>query len=69
MRILKKEVWPYKVNLKEPESSVSITEMELWLGKQFGTFKGRWNIVYQHKETHFYFKTQSDAVLFSLKWA
>lgn len=69
MRILKKELWPYKVKVNENEFTTSITEMEIWLGEKLGTFKGRWHIVYQHKHTDFYFKEQGDAVIFALKWA
>ena len=69
MRILKKEIWPYKVKVNENEFTTSITEMEVWLGKQLGTFKDRWNIVYQSNHTDFYFRHGEDATLFALKWA
>lgn len=65
MRELKKELWPYKVMLDKPDS---VTEIEVWLGSQLGTFKGRWNVVYQHNKTYFYFRNQADAVIFSLRW-
>ena len=68
MRQLKKELWPYRVKVNEDQFSVSITDMEIWLGEQLGTFKGRWNIVYQYNRTDFYFKDGKDATLFSLKW-
>lgn len=66
MRVLKKELWPYRVVLNAPES---ITEMEVWLGLQLGTFKDRWNVVYHSDQTHFYFRLGEDATLFALKWA
>lgn len=69
MRQLKKELWPYRVKVNEDQFSVSITDMEIWLGEQLGTFKGRWNIVYQYNRTDFYFKDGKDATLFSLKFA
>jgi hypothetical protein len=69
MRVLKKELWPYKVKVNEKEFTTSITEMELWLGEQLGTFKGRWNVVYQYNQTEFYFKQQDDAMIFSLRWS
>ena len=69
MRELKKDLWPYRVRVNEDQFSVSITDMELWLGEQLGTFKGRWNIVYQYNRTDFYFKDGKDATLFSLKFA
>jgi hypothetical protein len=68
MRALKKELWPYKVKVNENEFTTSVTEMELWLGEQLGTFKGRWNVVYQSNCTYFYFHKQEDAVIFSLRW-
>lgn len=68
MRELKKELWPYKVKVGEHEFTNSITDMELWLGEQLGTFKGRWNVVYHHNQTEFYFRHGEDATLFALRW-
>ena len=68
MRELRKELWPYKVKVNENEFTTSITEMEIWLGEKLGTFKGRWNVVYQSSSTYFYFRLQEDAVIFSLRW-
>ena len=67
MRVLKKELWPYKVAVKS-DNTKDITPVELWLGNKFGTFKGRWNVVYQYNRTDFYFRDQGDAVVFSLRW-
>lgn len=68
MRILKKEIWPHKVKVN-PENTEDVTAIEIWLGKMLGTFRGRWNVVYQHNYTEFYFKQEGDAVMFALKWA
>lgn len=68
MRILKKELWPYRVKVNE-DNTQDITPVELWLGEQFGTFKGRWNVVYQYNHTDFYFKEKEDAMIFSLRWS
>ena len=68
MRILNKEQWPVRVAVNS-DNTKDITPIELWLGEQLGTFRGRWNVVYHHNETHFYFKTQQDATWFALKWA
>jgi hypothetical protein len=69
MRVLKKELWPYKVKVNEAEFTTSVTEIEVWLGKQLGTFKGRWNVVYQSNHTYFYFRQGEDATLFALRWS
>jgi hypothetical protein len=69
MRTLKKELWPYKVEVNGDEFTTNVTEMEVWLGEQLGTFKGRWNVVYQFKHTYFYFRESSDATLFALRWS
>ncbi len=69
MRELKKELWPFRVKVNEKEFTNSITDIELWLGKQLGTFKGRWNVVYQHNCTYFYFREQKDANWFALRWS
>lgn len=68
MRILKKELWPCKVKVND-DNTKNITEVELWLGESFGTFKGRWNVVYHSNHTDFYFKNQRDANWFALRWA
>jgi hypothetical protein len=68
MRELKKELWPYRVPLNSDWKD-EITLVELWLGQQFGTFRGRWNVVYHYNRTDFYFKNAADATLFALKWA
>lgn len=69
MRKLKKDVWPYNVKVNKNEFSTSVTEMEIWLGEQLGTYKGRWIVVYQSNETYFYFREGKDATMFSLRWA
>jgi len=69
MRVLKKELWPYKVKVNENEFTTSVTEMELWLGGELGTYKGRWNVVYQSSHTYFYFREQEDAAMFALMWS
>ncbi len=66
MRRLKKELWPVKITVDKPEST---DDIYYWLGDHLGVFKGRWNAVYQHNCTDFYFRNEKDAVLFSLRWA
>lgn len=68
MRELKKELWPYKVKVNS-DNTKDITPVEIWLGETLGTFKGRWNVVYQYNHTDFYFKNSQDALLFTLRWA
>jgi len=68
MRELKRELWPHKVKVNS-DVKHDITSIELWLGQKFGTFKGRWNVVYHYNATYFYFRNESDAVMFSLRWA
>ena len=58
MREIKKELWPYRVPLNSDWKD-EITPVELWLGQQFGTFRGRWNVVYHYNRTDFYFKNSS----------
>jgi hypothetical protein len=68
MRELKKDLWPYRVTVNSDWLS-DITPIEIWLGEQLGTFKGRWNVVYRHNRTDFYFRFSDDATLFALKWS
>lgn len=67
MRELKKELWPFRVTVNSDYKN-DITPIEMWLGEQLGTFKGKWNVVYHHNETHFYFRSGEDATLFALRW-
>lgn len=67
MRILRKELWPYRVRINSDTVS-DITPLETWLGEKLGQFKGEWNVVYQYNHTDFYFKQQGNATMFALKW-
>lgn len=67
-RRLRKELWPHQVTVNS-DLKKDIIEIEIWLGNQLGTFKGRWNVVYQFNRTDFYFRDQGDATLFALRWA
>ena len=67
MRELKRDLWPYKIKVSSFKDN-DITAVEIWLGNQLGTFKGRWNVVYQHDATYFYFRNSEDATLFALRW-
>ena len=67
MRELKKDVWPHKITVMVVEDP-DINLIEPWLSDQFGRWKNRWNVVYRHDRTDFYFKNSADATLFALKW-
>lgn len=68
MRELRPEIWPHKV-IVNSDWKQDITAIELWLGEQLGTFKGRWNVVYHYNHTAFYFRLSKDATLFALRWS
>jgi hypothetical protein len=69
MRVLKKELWPYKVTVNVDDTTMKIDKIELWLGKTHGAFRDRWNAVYQHNRTDYYFRQGKDATMFSLMWS
>lgn len=69
MRMLKKESWPYRIVINDDEHSNNIEQVERWLGEHVGAFRQRWNAVYLFDETHFYFVSDQDAVMFALRWA
>ena len=69
MRILKKTLWPHCVKLNVEENSDSMYDLEIWLGETLGQFKNRWNCVYHHTRTDFYFRDQEDAMMFTLRWS
>jgi hypothetical protein len=68
MRELKKELWPHKVAVNVDDTMMEIDKIETWLGEHYGAFKDRWNAVYQHNRTDYYFRSGGDATMFALKW-
>ena len=68
MRRLKKELWPYRVNLDVDDTRIEIDSVELWLKDTCGEFRDGWNAVYFSNSTDFYFRSESDATLFALRW-
>ena len=46
-----------------------IYDIEIWLGEHLGCFKDRWNAVYKHNGTDFYFREGKDATMFILRWS
>ena len=69
MRILKKELWPYKLTLSIGTSNPKIDDIEIWLGENLGAFRLKWNVVYYNRTTDFYFRSEQDAILFILRWS
>ena len=70
MRILKKELWPHKIELDvSDDTGDKIYDIEIWLGENLGSFKGQWNAVYKHNGTDFYFREGRDATMFALRWS
>jgi hypothetical protein len=69
MRVLKKELWPHRVELDLDQSQPKIVQVETWLGEHYGVYKGRWNQVNHWDHTAFYFRQGQDATMFALRWA
>ena len=69
MRALKKELWPYCVSFDVEQTQYTMYDVETWLGENMGAFRGRWNAVYRHDGTDFYFRQGKDATLFALRWS
>jgi hypothetical protein len=66
MRRLKKELWPYKTKVNLLHST---REVEEWLDKTLGAFKGKWNVVQQSTCIEYYFKQDRDLTMFMLRWS
>jgi hypothetical protein len=64
MRRLKKELWPYKVTVENYTD-----ELEAWLEENMGVFRKKWNAVYNHDQSDYYFCEQQDAAWFALRWS
>lgn len=69
MRILKKELWPFKTRYGVDDSNPRIDDIERWLGENLGAFKSQWNAVYQSNYTDFYFCEADDMMMFKLTWS
>jgi hypothetical protein len=57
------------VALDVTETGNDMYKIEIWLGETLGSFKDRWNAVYKHNGTDFYFRQGQDATMFALKWS
>jgi hypothetical protein len=68
VRVLKKELWPYRVSLDVVDHDDRYY-IETWLGETLGCFKDRWNAVYKYNGTDFYFRDGTDSTMFSLRWS
>ena len=62
MRILKKSIWLHQIVLKSVQGTVD--DRVVWLEEHLS--KDRWYIVGPNR---YCFKTQQDAVMFSLRWS
>jgi hypothetical protein len=69
MRVLKKELWPYRVSFDVEQTQSTMYDVETWLEETIGSFKDRWNAVYKSNGTDFYFRRGKDATLFTLRWS
>ena len=68
MRRLNKKYWPYRIAI-ESNNSDRFSEICDWLrGKLPG--KDEWNLVYSVNDTKcdFYFRDESAAVMFAMRW-
>jgi hypothetical protein len=66
MRELKRAIWPYKV-IVNSDIKREVAPMEQWLDSELG--HAHWNVVYHYEESHYYFRSGEDAVMFKLKWS
>ena len=68
MRVLKKELWPHSIKIKELTDD-DVYDIENWLGDKLGMFKDRWNVVHGYTTSDYYFKKGPDATMFALRWS
>lgn len=62
MRVLKKTIWPYQIILKSVQGD---TDQRIdWLKERLS--QDRWYVLGPNR---YAFKTQQDAVMFSLRWS
>lgn len=69
MRILKKELWPEKVNIIREDSDIQHYHIETWLEENLGPERKRWNRVSHYYNVDYYFKNKKDSMWFVLRWA
>lgn len=63
MRRLKKELWPIRIRISRYNDDI-----ESWLESSLGLFRNQWNAVYYEEYTDYYFRSEQDALIFSLKY-
>jgi len=64
MRILKKEIWPYRMQGDIDKKDA----IDHWLTQNISSFKYRWNAVSNDTRLDYYFRNSKDASMFSLRW-
>lgn len=62
MRVLKKTIWPHQIIVKSRQDETE--QLLTWLKEKLP--KDRWYVLGPNR---YAFKTQQDAVMFSLRWA
>ncbi len=67
MRRLRKELWPVSITIFKSDDEFNVGR-DQWLVKNVGIFQDKWNAVYWHNRTDYYFRSEQDATIFSLKW-
>lgn len=67
---LDKTIWPYSVNIPVDHLGQTILDCECWLEENMGEMCDRWYVAsYGTKKAVYYFRTEQDAVWFTLRWA
>ena len=71
MRILNKEIWPYKISSNYLiDGNKQFKECHQWLEEHVGPYQDEWNMVYYYRRhTDYYFKNGHHATLFALRWS
>ena len=65
---LRSSRWPYCITIQKTNEIYQIYNIENWVIKNVGGYPERWNELIKGDTVDFYFKYESDAVLFALRW-
>ena len=54
--------------MPKPVNDPTHAQIKTWLSENMGQVKYKWNMVPQHQKVDYYFRTDTDAAWFLLRW-
>jgi len=68
MRQLKKQIWPFSIKINTDYFKQHWFQIEDWLEENIGEFTKKWYLIENGCNMEYYFSSELDALVFSLRW-